>query len=224
MGVLPSAVKRRASIFWSSIIEQKRIRLSHHSSRKNHPIAVENYDELKKIVCQDIQQGVNQRDIVQKKFSINGEIIGLNPAKVKEIKEEFEKTDHANEEPNHVRLFKLFQKRYTQTAALIETGCTVDEVSKTHQQFLVFENKVDVPLDFMEKMYQLAIDTADDAEVSNEDTVIFYLSEAVKDALKYRKFTFPCGYCDLPIRVSGSSWPTIRKFLIKNGWHHKICP
>jgi len=80
-------------------------------TKKELPIRVKNYDELKKNVYQDIQEGISQRDILPKKFSVNGKIIGLYPARVKKIKEEFEKTEHVNEEPNHVKLFKLFQKR-----------------------------------------------------------------------------------------------------------------
>ena len=203
---------------------KQRVLSSNNMIQENQPTPVKNLDEMKRIVYDMSQKNLNIKDIVKKKFCINGQIIGLNPAKIRQIKEEFENTENSKKEPNHVKLFKLFQKDYTPTAALIETGCTYEEVRETHQQFLSFEDKIDVPRDFMEKMYELAIDTAGDAEVSKDVTVIFYLSEAVKDVLKYRKFTFPCGYCDLPITISDSTWPSAREFLIKNGWHHVECP
>ena len=193
-------------------------------TKKELPIRVKNYDELKKNVYQDIQQGMNQKDIVQKKFSVDGEIIGLNPVMVKEIKEEFEKTDKANEEPNHVKLFRLFQKGYTPTAALIETKCTFEEVEEAHQQFLSFEDKIDVSEDYLLKIDELALDVAGDGKFENQNDVIFYLNEAVEDALKYRKFTYPCRDCGKPIRVSDYNWPKIREFLIENGWGHTKCP
>jgi len=192
--------------------------------KKELPIRVKNYDELKKNVYQDIQHGISQRDILPKKFSVNGKIIGLYPARVREIKEEFEKTEHVNEEPNHVKLFKLFQKGYTPTAALIETKCTFEEVNEAHQQFLSFENKTDVSEDYLFKIDELALDVAGDRKFENHDDVIFYLNEAVEDALKYREFTYPCKKCGKPLRVSDSNWPDIREFLIENGWGHKKCP
>lgn len=207
-----------------NLMTKQRVLSSNNMIQENQPTPVKNLDEMKRIVYDMSQKNLNIKDIVKKKFCINGQIIGLNPAKIRQIKEEFENPENSKKEPNHVKLFKLFQKDYTPTAALIETGCTYEEVRETHQQFLSFEDKIDVPRDFMEKMYELAIDTAGDAEVSKDDTVIFYLSEAVKDVLKYRKFTFPCGYCDLPITISDSTWPSAREFLIKNGWHHVECP
>jgi len=193
-------------------------------TKKELPIRVKNYDELKKNVYQDIQQGISQRDILPKKFSVNGKIIGLYPARVREIKEEFEKTEHVNEEPNHVKLFKLFQKGYIPTAALIETWCTFDEVEEAHQQFLSFENKTDVSEDYLFKIDELALDVAGDGKFENHGDVIFYLNEAVEDALEYRKFTYPCKKCGKPIRVSDYNWPDIREFLIENGWGHEKCP
>ncbi|MCH7648769.1 MAG: hypothetical protein IIA83_09200 [Thaumarchaeota archaeon] len=203
---------------------KQRVLSSNNMIQENQPTPVKNLDEMKRIVYDMSQKNLNIKDIVKKKFCINGQIIGLNPAKIRQIKEEFENPENSKKEPNHVKLFKLFQKDYTPTAALIETGCTYEEVRETHQQFLSFEDKIDMPRDFMEKMYELAIDTAGDAEVSKDDTVIFYLSEAVKDALKYREFTYPCKYCGLPITISDSTWPSAREFLIKNGWHHVECP
>jgi len=193
-------------------------------TKKELPIRVKNYDELKKNVYQDIQQGINQRDILPKKFSIDGKIIGLYPARVKKIKEEFEKTDHPNEEPNHVKLFRLFQKGYTPTAALIETGCTFEEVKEAHQQFLFFENKIDVSEDYLLKIDELALDVAGDGEFKNQDDVIFYLNEAVEDALKHRERTCPCKNCGKPIMISDSVWLKVREFLIENGCQHVKCP
>ena len=128
---------------------KQRVLSSNNMIQENQPTPVKNLDEMKRIVYDMSQKNLNIKDIVKKKFCINGQIIGLNPAKIRQIKEEFENPENSKKEPNHVKLFKLFQKDYTPTAALIETGCTYEEVRETHQQFLSFEDKIDMLRYFM---------------------------------------------------------------------------
>jgi len=205
------------------VVKISRIKLQSqkNSKKENQPIRVENYDELKKIVWQDIQQGINQRDILQKKFSINGEIIGLNPAKVKKIKEE-STNSKSSTEPTQVKLFKLFKKNVSPIDALINTKCSYEELKAGYKEYLEFENKTTVPVWFKNEILRLLRKVSPD--VNDFENILQILEKTVDDALTYRIFKYPCYRCRKPMLILGPEWPDIKAFLIRERWRHDICP
>ena len=126
---------------------------SNNMIQENQPIPVKNLDEMKRMVHDMSQKNLNIKDIIKKKFCINGQIIGLNPTKVKKINSEIEQLDLPKKEPSHVELLKLFKDGVSRTNAVIKTNCTFEEVNKAYQQFVEFENKTEVPKWFIDGIF-----------------------------------------------------------------------
>lgn len=195
---------------------------SNNMIQENQPTPVKNLDEMKRMVHDMSQKNFNIKDIVKKKFCINGQIIGLNPTKVKKINSEIEQLDLPKKEPSHVELLKLFKDGVSRTNAVIKTKCTFEEVNKAYQQFVEFENKTEVPKWFIDGIF-LQVQRIH-RNTTKYENVFNTLREAVDESIKFRSFTYSCKRCGLPMMILGPEWPDIKRFLISEGWRHDVCP